>query len=1502
MATRQLGFKLVVIGNDKTISDLDKVGKKLDEVAKKISDIQNQPIKLSTTYDTKGLNVLLKTLDKVDKTKLNPQIVNTIKELKTQLSGLDKQVNGTQEKLNKVKAPELNEVQVEKINSSFRKLNGSAEEVVATIATLKPKLSDIGTQEALQLANAIAKVQQNLEKVKSQKLEIKSDKTVTDSVKADLLAPLIAQEKELQQQQKELNKSIDLTTRAFVQQANAVPKDSIVGLQLELAKLTKQYNLLGKAELESAQGQQLQSKIAGVTNEISDREQAVGNFRRNVGNYQSAIQGLIPKLEELQKEGILAQKELGDIFKGDLIRREQELRAELEKLVNEFKELGSEIANAGKRAAVLGTIDEKVRELAATRGTIESMGTSFKRMGQKLASVSDIITGGLIGGGIIATIGALTSFARGSLTEFTQAETAVAKINQQLKITGGLSGQSAEGLENMAKELEVLTGIGGGQILNDVTSGLLKFTRIQGQVFQDAQKAAIDLSTVLGGDLSGATQLLGKALENPIKGITQLQKAGISLDTSAQKQIKTAIEQNDLYKAQSILLTEVNKRFGGLATAVNNTDLQGLRRLTVGFNNFKEAVGKGLVQAGNSIVQFFSDIALGVNVFDESTRTMERGLRTLEQAVSDEVSNIKSVTNALKDESLSREGRNALIQELINKYPGLIDQYDLEYASIGRLDEIQKELTQTVVKQVADRIKAQTKEALISKQIAKSIEIAQLKAGRLSTSERFVAGLQGGSQDQAVQKFITEKETQIKELQTQINDVDKTFAQYDVTLKNALGLPLTEQAGISSNEKLNTRIRAVIGETAKVLQDEKASKQAKAYALRLQTEFQGIEKQIQKGGQTEDQRLALIKKSEAGLSELAALSKKRLDLTKESDAAQTKNQEDAAKALQDQLKRIEDLKRRIQDLNIDAIPNEFDQKIEEVKANTKRQVDDIQKDLDSLRLKPIKTDKDLIEIEETQRLIEALEAAGQAAQTKINIERKKVLDAATKELENTRQEVLQIIADINQVEIDVQIDDAKFNLEQAERKIQIEFQANVDELTKQLEAGLIEQEDFNKQSAILEAQKLDDIADLYTGFETEQSGRLKRQFEAELDYNKKVYQAKRQNIQDQLQLDLLEINSDLRAGRIDPIEATELRAEKIKLATAEIGKVDQEYANEKLKLERGLTNNLNQLTDAQTEAHRRAEQAQTQTTSDEAKKRAEKRKQEFEEAARIGFALAQSISDSLFEIEEANNEKAFESQRQRIEKNYENQIKAAQGNTAEVERLEREKAQKIDQLDKQQSEKRKKAAINKAIIDSSLAIIKAFSELGPIAGAVAAIFIGAQTAIQINKIKRTTFAKGGRVGGFTGGSIAPPDETGERPVDAQLHYGEFVSTRKQVNKNQWLYDILDADRKRTNAGASTDLEQQLADRILLRRRAVYNLSTPTRRRFEPVIPVVIPMGSSVKSELEITDEQIERMAEIMAEKIATKSGLAIFEGSTEGIKHATKEALRSERTNLRKVI
>lgn len=78
--------------------------------------------------------------------------------------------------------------------------------------------------------------------------------------------------------------------------------DALKAMRLQVSLLTQEYDGLGKAEREAAQGTELRDRIAGLTAELSKQEQALGNFRRNVGNYGSAYNGLNIQTQQLVRE------------------------------------------------------------------------------------------------------------------------------------------------------------------------------------------------------------------------------------------------------------------------------------------------------------------------------------------------------------------------------------------------------------------------------------------------------------------------------------------------------------------------------------------------------------------------------------------------------------------------------------------------------------------------------------------------------------------------------------------------------------------------------------------------------------------------------------------------------------------------------------------------------------------------------------------------------------------------------------------------------------------------------------------------------------------------------------------------------------------------------------------------------------------------------------------------------------------------------------------------
>lgn len=136
-----------------------------------------------------------------------------------------------------------------------------------------------------------------------------------------------------------------------------------------------------------------------------------------------------------------------------------------------------------------------------------------------------------------------------------------------------------------------------------------------------------------------------------------------------------------------------------------------------------------------------------------------------------------------------------------------------------------------------------------------------------------------------------------------------------------------------------------------------------------------------------------------------------------------------------------------------------------------------------------------------------------------------------------------------------------------------------------------------------------------------------------------------------------------------------------------------------------------------------------------------------------------------------------------VDAKYDAEIEAAQGNTEEVERLEKEKAQKKLDIQKKYADVNFAIKVSQIIADTAVSIMKAFADLGPIAGAVAAALMGVTGAAQIasanaerNKIKNMTLSGGTSSSKGTGQRVATGREDGgkidvRRTQDGKLFAG-----------------------------------------------------------------------------------------------------------------------------------
>lgn len=169
-------------------------------------------------------------------------------------------------------------------------------------------------------------------------------------------------------------------------------------------------------------------------------------------------------------------------------------------------------------------------------------------------------------------------------------EAAVKQLEARLKSTGGVAGFTSQELQTMASSMQNLTTFGDEAVI-EMQSLLLTFTNIRGEIFERATPAILDMATAMGTDLKGASIQLGKALNDPVKGVGALADAGVQFTEKQQATIKALVDTGNTAKAQEIILAELETQFGGAAAAAADTFGGALQQVQNAFGDLLEADG-----------------------------------------------------------------------------------------------------------------------------------------------------------------------------------------------------------------------------------------------------------------------------------------------------------------------------------------------------------------------------------------------------------------------------------------------------------------------------------------------------------------------------------------------------------------------------------------------------------------------------------------------------------------------------------------------------------------------------------------------------------------------------------------------------------------------------------------------------------------------------------------------------------------------------------------------
>ncbi|MBU6430413.1 MAG: hypothetical protein KGR26_15460, partial [Cyanobacteria bacterium REEB65] len=98
-------------------------------------------------------------------------------------------------------------------------------------------------------------------------------------------------------------------------------------------------------------------------------------------------------------------------------------------------------------------------------------------------------------------------------------------------------------------------------------------------IFNQATLAATNMSVALGEDGTAAAMQLGKALNDPVAGVTALQRVGVKLTETQKEEIKQLVKHGDTLAAQKIILGELTTEFGGSAKAYGDSSAGAMAKI-----------------------------------------------------------------------------------------------------------------------------------------------------------------------------------------------------------------------------------------------------------------------------------------------------------------------------------------------------------------------------------------------------------------------------------------------------------------------------------------------------------------------------------------------------------------------------------------------------------------------------------------------------------------------------------------------------------------------------------------------------------------------------------------------------------------------------------------------------------------------------------------------------------------------------------------------------------
>jgi hypothetical protein len=315
------------------------------------------------------------------------------------------------------------------------------------------------------------------------------------------------------------------------------------------------------------------------------------------------------------------------------------------------------------------------------------------------------------------------------------------QVAQTIKTTGGVAGLTAQEIYEMASALQSVTNYGDEVILTGQNI-LLTFKNIGKDIFPEVTEIMLDMAATMGTDLKSAAVQLGKALNDPKRGLSALTRVGVTFTDKQKELVKSLVDSGKSAEAQLIILRELQFEFGGAAKAAAVTKKQ-FKNV---FGDLQEEIG-GVIDFGlEPMYKWLKDITEQAIKAVKQFRLMNSNLDSLDEAELKirraELISQRAIIEARRGEFNSETGEFELSRDgktgRVSVAPGVTkswNQLEKEIASVNaQLDKVDKKAEGALAPVIdideygdADKVR---KDRIKSFELEKKIELERARDAR----------------------------------------------------------------------------------------------------------------------------------------------------------------------------------------------------------------------------------------------------------------------------------------------------------------------------------------------------------------------------------------------------------------------------------------------------------------------------------------------------------------------------------------------------------------------------------------------------------------------------------------------------------------------------------------------------------------------------------------------------------------------------------------------------